>query len=405
MDEEAHMIVRNIHAQILKNGKKNAPHNYFARSSDSLYLNYECEYRSIIKERIKKDTRLDVLYDVYKKYQGTDYEYLIIYLININIDDYITIEAINRFNFVNNDNNTLFKFIEQINLTNDHWNEIMYYTKMSDEFIIYFKHKIDWKYNNILQNPNILSESMIELFKDDINWNLKCYYISDRYDSEISFDTGMRKSTYDTSYNKLYKTRIYKFEYEYNNSKCTNICCRDFSINFINKFINNVNWTGLSIIHATDIEFIRQYKNHIDFGIISTANYNNTTILDEFKDKILWQNVKDAYEDEYTIIPLDIIRRYKEYFHYWCLIGNDFDEIGLTNKVLDELKDYIQWGDMFEYVRNGRVYNYMFDNGFLDKEDMASIWEYLSNYDSDDYKDSDEDDSDKDDSDEDNNSD
>lgn len=404
MDDDAHMIVKYRHAQLLKNGIENAPDIHFRRQCNlnmknehEFRYNYEYEYRSIIKERIKVETKLDALYDVYKKYQGTYYEYIIIYVINSNIKDYITIESINRFNFVNNINNSLIAFIEQINLTDDHWNEIMYYTKVSDEFIFYFKHKINWKYNNILENPNIISESMIELFKDDINWNLQCYHITTRCESDLANDWNNRTfSQHNNKTDELYKQRIYKFSYHYNNYQCTNICCRNFSIDFINKFINKVNWVGTTINHITDIEFIRQYYDHIDIGIVSAYYYNNTEVLDEFKDKILWENVKDAYEENDLIIPLDIIRRYKECFHYWCIRGNDFDEIGMTNEVLSELKDYMPWDDMFEYTRNGRVYEFMFDNGIIDKDGIACVWEYISNYDSDDYKDSDEEDSDSD---------
>ena len=236
----------------------------------------------------------------------------------------------------------------------------MYYCKLPISFIIYFKNKIDWVTNNILENTNIiLSEDIITELSDLINWNFRCCKNIVFTNSTFSRKRFPQKcmdgcSKLDTSRSctscppdtPTYKTRVHKFNYKDPNYNCQNVCCRKFSKTFINSYIANdlesrLNWIGLTLHYRTDIEFLKEYSDYVDWYILSTYAYDNQELITEFPNRLNWFIVSSDLDP-----PVDFLRKYKTYLKWNAFASNGN---WTSNALLSEFEEYIEWDAMYEH--------------------------------------------------------
>jgi hypothetical protein len=217
------------------------------------------------------------LYNIYKNC-NIEIQQLIIDIINKHINEYITNEEILNFNFENNKENEvneLVEFIEQIYLTKRHWDVIMRYANMSDGFIRYFKKNIDWKTNNILENPNMISEVIIEEFKDNINWA----NVTRNNNTNLEF---LKKYNKYIDYHVLSET----------------VCDHP---EIVEEFKDKLDWHTITDSGELTIEFVRKYKKYICWGSFRELDlWATTKFFDEFKYDICWEQLVDYSEKAFT---------------------------------------------------------------------------------------------------------
>lgn len=319
------------------------------------------------------ESKLEEFYNMYKDTTSEDRRLVIICTINNNIDNYVTNASLYDFNYADDDLNVC-EFISKINLTDDHWNEIMYYCKVTIPFIMYFKNKIDWVTNNILENANIiLSEDVITELSDSINWNFRCCKNMISQNSTFSKKSFPQKcmdectvhypfsQAYSGAKTPTYKTRMHKFRYRDENYKCQNVCCRKFSKTFINSFIDKnldsrLNWIGLTLCYRTDIEFIKEYSDYVDWYILSSYAYDHQELITEFTNRLNWGIVSQGLDPS-----VEFLRKYKTYLKWQCF---EYHGNWTSYELLSEFEEYIEWDEMYEYYIE--AYEYAKHNGIVD---------------------------------------
>jgi len=135
------------------------------------------------------------------------------------------------------------------------WHKMSRKDVLSEEFIRYYKDKVNWLYISEYQK---LSESFIEEFQDLVNWNSISYY-------------------------------------------------QKLSEGFIRKFKDRVAWTWICESQTLSEDFIREFQDEVDWYNVSWKQKLSEPFIREFVDKVNW-----LYLAEYQELSEDFIEEFKD---------------------------------------------------------------------------------------------
>jgi hypothetical protein len=114
------------------------------------------------------------------------------------------------------------------------------------------------------------------------------------------------------------------------------------SENFIREFKDNVYWNYISEYQKLSESFIREFKNDIFWNDISQYQKLSEPFIKEFKDKVNWN-----YISEFQKLSESFIREFKDSVN-WSYISK-FQK--LSDEFWKEFKDQVNWGYISQYQK------------------------------------------------------
>lgn len=103
----------------------------------------------------------------------------------------------------------------------------------------------------------------------------------------------------------------------------------------------NINWSALSKNQNIDISFVREYKNLLNWKILTSnkkvINIQDNKTLDEFASFLDW-----SFISEYIELTSQVIVKYKDSL-VWRTVNNRFDYNGFNLSIIEDVKDKIDW--------------------------------------------------------------
>lgn len=103
----------------------------------------------------------------------------------------------------------------------------------------------------------------------------------------------------------------------------------------------DINWCGLSRNQHIDLKFVREYKNNLDWKILTSnkkvVDIHEESILDEFVDFLDWSYISKNIE-----LTSHILMKYKNSLT-WKIVNERFNYNELDLSVIDTIKDKIDW--------------------------------------------------------------
>ena len=156
-------------------------------------------------------------------------------------------------------------------ITEEQWEDISEYQKLSELFIREYQDKVDWYWISVSQK---LSESFIREFQDKVNWS--CI----------------------SEYQKLSELFIREFQDKVD--WCWNSMCQKLSESFIREFQDKVNWAGISSHQKLSESFIRKFQDKVYWWQISKYQKLSNEFIEEFKDRLYLNKIKDSWHYKTT---------------------------------------------------------------------------------------------------------
>lgn len=102
-----------------------------------------------------------------------------------------------------------------------------------------------------------------------------------------------------------------------------------------------INWSGLSRNQHIDLSFVREYKNNLDWKVLTSnkrvINIHEESILDEFVDLLDWSYISENIE-----LTSHVLEKYRESL-VWKKVNERFDYNELDISVIDSIMDNIDW--------------------------------------------------------------
>jgi phosphoribosylanthranilate isomerase len=135
------------------------------------------------------------------------------------------------------------------------------------------------------------------------------------------------------------------------------------SEDFIRKFKNKVNWHNISIHQKLSEDFIREFKDEIDWYYISMYQKLSESLIREFKDEVNWY-----YISRHQKLSENFIKKFKDRVH-WNRIS-EYQK--LSENFIRESKDKVSWYCIPVYQKLSED----FIKEFKDRVD----WHYISKY-------------------------
>lgn len=103
----------------------------------------------------------------------------------------------------------------------------------------------------------------------------------------------------------------------------------------------NINWSALSKNHNIDLSFVREYRDFLDWKVLTSNDHvikiQEEKFLDEFVEFLDWSYVSDHIK-----LTNQILVKYKDSL-IWKSINNRFDYNQFDLSVIDNIKDKIDW--------------------------------------------------------------
>ena len=300
--------------------------------------------------------------------------------------------------------------INKLKNNKNYWNYLSIETKLSEEFILQYFDKFNFK--NLLLNQ--------KFSKKFINSSLF-------WDNIIKFDLWeilLKKHYLDISFIEKY------IDYCENNNVEWSIISRyqKLSEDFMNKYKSKLDWYWISQEQFMTLEFIADNINLINWKVIPT-NFNISYLLNDgfvvlFKDKPIWENIghmekvtEDCLNLFYDNIPetawidifenkklsLDFIEKYIS--NNKCVSNDIWNSISeyehMTNDFIDKYKNFLDWNilsenypftkeNIIKFQNNISFYN-LSKNDIINDDVLNLIlsiakkpekfdWEYISEY-------------------------
>lgn len=262
------------------------------------------------------------------------------------------------------------------------WDIISERNDLNSDFIRYYKDKVNWK---IISQHQKLSEYFIKEFQDRVDWdnitmfqNLSECFMDD-FKSKINWNIAKDYQSFSESYIRKVCSGDDKL------MDLASVINRnnDFSSEFFNDFKNDISWDH---IHSHVYDRIYDNGDYIlseDFicELIESGKVHNDTSM--------WRALSDA--DRWS---LDFIRKYKDkidwtiFTHRKCFsmcpyLSNE-EEIQNFYNFIDEFHDYIDWDKLVWYRHE--IISLEFLSKYFDKvpfddliryDDMKNIITYL----------------------------
>ncbi len=189
------------------------------------------------------------------------------------------------------DNISLEEFVNKLD-----WIEISE-TKLSEDFLKFFKDKLDWK---VVSRTQTLSEAFINEFEKKVCWYWIC-----------------RKQKLSENFIKNNITKIDWIGASFN---------QILSEGFINEYQDKVDWVGISCNQKLSEKFILDHHTKVHWQGISIHQKLSEDTIEEFKSKVFW---KDIFF--YQNLSMEFMEKYKTYF-----MCNNLRGINITNPNLQE---------------------------------------------------------------------
>lgn len=178
-------------------------------------------------------------------------------------------------------------------------------------------HSIKWSNNYLLK---LLNDPEI---KSDISWD------DIVAKQEITFDDELLSKLDDISFswyaltsNPSYHPSIEKLQQAINSGE-------------------TVNWHSISSNKFIDLDFVRHFKNSLDWDVLTSntniIDLNQKSIIDEFCDKLNWSYVSQMLE-----LSTNSIVEYKDFLN-WDIVNNRFNYNDFDLSLIDAVKDNIDW--------------------------------------------------------------
>ena len=164
---------------------------------------------------------------------------------------------------------------------------------------------------------------------------------------------------------------------------------QSLSEDFIREFKDYVDWLWISSCQKLSEDFIREFKDKVDWYWISAYQSLSEDFIREFKDNVYWCSIS-----EYQKLSESFIREFKDYVDWGCVsiyqkLSEDFirefqDEIdwdcisinqSLSEDFIREFKDKVDWN----YISRYQKLSNEFIDEFKDKLDLNKIkdsWHY-----------------------------
>ena len=112
-------------------------------------------------------------------------------------------------------------------------------------------------------------------------------------------------------------------------------CCQHLSEDFIREFQYEVNWTYITMNQHLSEDFIREFDNRVDWEYISIYQHLSEDFIGEFMHRIDWCLIL-----KYQHLSEDFIRKSKGWVH-WGLISR---YQCLSKEFIEEFKDKLDMG-------------------------------------------------------------
>ena len=112
-------------------------------------------------------------------------------------------------------------------------------------------------------------------------------------------------------------------------------------------------------------DFIREFKDKVDWDYISTYQYLSENFIEEFKDYVNWNDIII-----YQILSEKSIIKFRSYFEYY--ISNDYDLLSLDTDEFDRNTNY--WQIIFYNQKT------LFSKNFILKKLSYNKLEHIKRY-------------------------
>ena len=155
------------------------------------------------------------------------------------------------------------------------WETISIHKKLSDKFIIRHCDKLQWSY---LSNSERLSENIVEKFIDRIDWGI------------------LNVNNYSISFIQKHVNKINWVETFFND------------INKYEVFKNYIDWERISYHNPLTEDFIRTFQDRLNWDFISSHQVLSPEFIDEFKDRLNIDSISRfmRYSQSVPSSPIDI---------------------------------------------------------------------------------------------------
>ena len=171
------------------------------------------------------------------------------------------------------------------------WDNISSHQKLSLEFVVKFKDKIDWR--SLLRNRKINKvDEILELSLEFLDIREICKLTD--YIPESFFNENIEKIP---SHNFSFIYQKLKLDESFIRKNISFLdmqlisASQELNENFIADFEHIVNWEMISRHQILSEDFIRKYKNKVHWDEISQYQKLSESFIREFKNKLYWYSI------------------------------------------------------------------------------------------------------------------
>lgn len=227
------------------------------------------------------------------------------------------------------------------------WYLLSRYQDMSEEFIENHRDKIKW--NSILSR-NMISENFVRKYADELNWTA---LIGSSMNLSIDF---IREFVDRIDFNKFFYQR-------------------NVGQKVVEEFVDknrekNINWNAILRNNSLTTDYIRLHLQQMEKGVwhfwnnISEKQKLDEDFIIEYKDKLDWRMISRT-----QVITEKIMEKCADKICWNILIKHD---ITFTEEILEKYEKYFDWSIWSLIVQYQNV-----SKEFLEKRMMKIPWEHL----------------------------
>ena len=222
------------------------------------------------------------------------------------------------------------------------WSEITQYQNLSEEFMDEFQNKLDWEklsdYHENRKYGHKLSIEFLLRHKDKIDWET----YSRKYGAKITEEYLRALKDYihwdKVSYHNVSDEFLFEFE-NYINWKRAASTRKNIPEILLRRHANDLNWSHISAFQTLSEDFMRDFADRLNWVFISEDQKLSEDFIREFQDKVIWANVS-----EYQTLSEDFIREFQDkvVWHFICRYQT------LSEDFIREFQNKVYWAEISE---------------------------------------------------------
>ena len=140
------------------------------------------------------------------------------------------------------------------------------------------------------------------------------------------------------------------------------------SEDFIREFKDRVDWYNISAYHHLSEDFIREFKDRVDWFYVSVNQHLSEDFIREFKDRVDWMSIFS-----YQHLSEDFIREFKDRGCWYNISTYQ----RLSEDFIREFKGKVDWAYISKYQRLSEDFIEEFKN-WVNMRLITNSWHYIS---------------------------